>query len=295
MKRLLNTIILCMVGLLTLHAQDSDFNPANPPDPSGDFKYTVTVSAIPAGSTSGTGRYLPGTNVTIRTSPADEYYIFKHWLKDDVVYETRQNFTYTTEAKSVHFVAVYEYVFDPSNPADPQEDFRYSLILTSNDPEACSYNIAAKSRHKPDEKIAVRCYPSSGYPFEGWYEDGKLLSKATSFQYTMPSRNATLEAHFGSFNPDNPDDPWSQGGSIDNYLLGDADDDGDVDQDDIETLQTIILYDPVNLHTGKGADANEDRTISIADIATTIKIVQTEKKQSIIMEKKNTALKLISP
>lgn len=265
-----------MMGLLTLHAQDSDFNPANPPDPSGDFKYTVQVSATPAGSTSGAGRYLPGTKITIRTSPADEYYTFKHWKKDGVVFETRQSFTYTTEAKNVSLVAVYEYVFNPSNPADPQEDFKYTLTLTSNDTDACSYNIAAKSRHKPGEQVTVRCYPSSGYPFEGWYEGGTLLSTSTSMQYTMPSRDACLEARFGSFNPDSPDDPWSQGGSIDNYVLGDADNDGDVDEDDIESLQSIILREPKDLKTIKGADANEDRVIDVGDIITTITIIRNQ-------------------
>lgn len=267
MKRFALMIIVGMLWLLSLHAQDNDFNPSNPPDPSGDYRYKLTVTATPAGYTSGTGRYQPGEMVEINTSAIDEYYHFRHWLKDGEVYEAGQTFTYTTEAKSVNFVAVYDYVFDPSNPADPQENFKYTLQLTSNDAEACSYNIAAKTRQQPGARISVCCYPNSGFPFLGWYEGETHITNNTSFYYTMPNGDARLEARFGDFNPDSPDDPNSQGGNIQNYLYGDVNGDRKVS---ISDIVAIVRYlndkDEICDFISDAADVDNNGVIDIKDI-----------------------------
>lgn len=273
MKRFLLMLFISMLGFISLYADDNDFNPTNPPDPSGDFKYKITVTASPAGSTSGTGRYLPGAQVTIRTSAADQYYHFSHWLKDGEVYEAEQEFTYTTEAKSVKFVAVYEYVFDPGNPEDPQENFKYTLQLTSSDPEACSYNMAAKTRQMPNTSVYVCCYPNNGYTFLGWYEGETLLTTSTWFYYTMPQHNATLEARFSDFNPDSPEDPDSQGGDIHNFLLGDANGDREVNIGDVMSILNHIVGNTPAIFNATAADANHDQEVNIGDVLTTFNII----------------------
>lgn len=274
MRNLLSTILLSMIGFFALHAQGEDFDPSNPPDPSGEFWYKITVTAEPAGYASGSGRYLPGTDITISTSPADEYYVFKHWLKDGVVHSYNQNFEYTTEAKSVKFVAVYDYVFDPTNPEDPNANYQFTLTLTTNQPDACSFNWPGKSRHSSGEPVMISCYPSPDYPFLGWFDGNQLLTKETSFDYTMPSSSITLEARFGNFDPLNPDDPTSAEDQedIQNYLTGDVNEDGDVDIADVAALYSLIKNDE---YTTSG-DVNNDNDVDIADVAAVYTIIKNQ-------------------
>ena len=59
-----------------------------------------------------------------------------------------------------------------------------------------------------EEGSSVRLSTSrnTGYVFKGWYEDDNLLSSSTSFYYTMPSQDATVQARY-EYDPEVPGNP----------------------------------------------------------------------------------------
>lgn len=100
--------------------------------------------------------------------------------------------------------------YDPANPADPQ--LYYSLTLESAPKKGGKVDSYANTKMLT-AGTEVHCYanPKSGYKFKQWMEGENIISKESSFSYTMPDRNVTLIAYFdkeeNGYNPENPDDP----------------------------------------------------------------------------------------
>ena len=104
--------------------------------------------------------------------------------------------------------------YDPANPADPQ--LYYSLTLESA-PKRGGRVESYTNTKMLTVGTEVHCYanPKSGYKFKQWMEGENIISKESSFSYTMPDRNVTLIAYFdkdeNGYNPENPDDPNIKG------------------------------------------------------------------------------------
>lgn len=104
--------------------------------------------------------------------------------------------------------------YDPANPADPQ--LYYSLTLESAPKRGGRVESYANTKMLT-VGTEVHCYanPKSGYKFKQWMEGENIISKESSFSYTMPDRNVTLIAYFdkdeNGYNPENPDDPNIKG------------------------------------------------------------------------------------
>lgn len=245
-----------------LPALADDFNPANPPDP--NTKYKVEASATPYGYTSGTGAYIPGTEVTISTSAYSTTYTFSHWTKDGEYYCDQTSFRYTVEEKKTVFVAVYDY--NPLNPSDPLASNEYRLYLTNNIASACSFNRTSGAKVEADNYVTVTANKSALYDFLGWYENGVKISDALSFNYLMPSKSTTLVARF-EFNPINPGDPNSENGEdVAQTELGDVDEDGVIDAADIILLVQNYLNDTSSELNPMISDMNKDGVIDAADV-----------------------------
>ena len=60
--------------------------------------------------------------------------------------------------------------------------------------------------YEENSSIYLRTYGNTGYVFKGWYEGEMQLSSSTSFNYTMPSRDALVQARY-EFDPASPSDP----------------------------------------------------------------------------------------
>lgn len=54
--------------------------------------------------------------------------------------------------------------------------------------------------------VYLRTYKNTGFVFKGWFEGDSLLSSATSFYYTMPARDAAVQARY-EYDPTVPDNP----------------------------------------------------------------------------------------
>lgn len=54
--------------------------------------------------------------------------------------------------------------------------------------------------------VYLRTYKNTGFVFKGWFDGDSLLSSATSFYYTMPARDAAVQARY-EYDPTAPDNP----------------------------------------------------------------------------------------
>ena len=207
-SRILLIVLFLIIGNSLLMAQG--YNPTNPPEPStGYIKYKIKTSSTTGGLSSGGGSYSEGEVVTINTSASSTSYVFKHWLKDGEFYSNSTSFSYTVEAKNVHFRAVYDFV--PSNPAEPFASNEYSLYLGTNIAGSCSFNRTSGAKVEAGTYVDVTAYPSQGYIFQGWYLGDVLLGSTETLSYQMPQASVTLKAVFEveviPFNPSSPSEP----------------------------------------------------------------------------------------
>ena len=257
MRKIVILLMLLWSGI-SIHGQGG-YNPSNPAEPY--VRYKLTVSATPTGYVSGGGMYLLDDQVTLNTSASSQDYTFSHWTKNGVFYTDQQNFTYTITNEITKFVAVYD--FTPVNPAEPVSTNKFRLYLTNNIPEACSFNRTSGAKAEVDEYVYVQAYANSGYDFLGWYENGVKVSDALAFNYLMSNGSTTLTARF-AYNPVNPSDPTSEGGSgVANTKEGDVNGDGQVDaMDAIALIGAYLNGETPALSVG---DVNGDGQVDVMD------------------------------
>lgn len=188
-----NLLIMLFSIVWAVPALADDFNPDLPPEPNA--LYQIVAKATPVGNTSGTGSYREGETVFISTSNVTGY-IFSHWNKNGERYSTEQSFSYTVEANNnlIVFEAVWHY--NPTPPSEPQSYNQYRLYLENNYADACSFNRVSGDLVEADDYVEITAYKSDAYKFEGWYQDGQLITKELSFNFQMPFANATLSAKF---------------------------------------------------------------------------------------------------
>lgn len=85
----------------------------------------------------------------------------------------------------------------------PSLNFNLSVGLT---PEGSGTINTQGGTYEEGSSIRLSTSGHTGFVFLGWYEKDELVSKATTFTYTMPSRNASLVARY-EFNPTLPPNP----------------------------------------------------------------------------------------
>lgn len=259
MRKIIILLMLLWSGI-SIHGQD-EYNPTNPGEPYA--RYKLTVSATPTGYVSGGGMYLLGDQVTVNTSASSQDYTFSHWTKNGTFYTDEPSFTYTITSEITKLEAVYD--FTPVNPAEPVSNNQFRLYLTNNITQACSFNRTSGAKAEVDEYVYVQAYPNSGYDFLGWYENGVKVSDELAFNYMMGNASATLTARF-AYNPVNPDEPASAGGSdIANTKEGDVNGDGVVNvMDAIALIGRYLQNTTEEIDTWVG-DVNKDGTINVMD------------------------------
>ena len=249
-----------------LYAQ---YNPTNPPEPEENIYYNVSVTAntTAAAYTSGTGKYLQGTKITVKYSLRNSNYTFTHWTVNGEVYSQKSSsFTYTVGGDD-KIVAHFSYT--PSSPLEPSAKDEHRLYIESNSYSACSFNVTSGMWVEFDNYVTLTTYVNQGYDFLGWYRNGVRVSDKTTFNYLMPDEDVTLVAKF-KYNPFSPDEPESDGSqdNVQTTLTGDVNKDGTIDVLDIVAVVNYSLKNSdENLHH---YDLNGDGTVDIIDI---VKIV----------------------
>lgn len=198
--------MLLFVGSTSLWAQDDTFNPADPPEPGQPpMKLEVKVVPAEAGSVSGVGRYAEGTAVNLRAY-VNEGFRFVSWTNSEgTVLSTSTSYTHTKGAGHEQLTA--NYVFDPSNPQEPQEPsmiMYYQLQLNTTE----GGSAYGGGRYLANTDITLHAYVEDEFDFVGWYDDatGDCLSTDAYFYYTTTAKHRSITARF-LFNPDSPIEP----------------------------------------------------------------------------------------
>lgn len=221
MKRFIS-IVLVLLATLASSAQNGTLDPNNPPEPSAKYKLTVKAQPAEGATTSGSGEYAEGTQVTVKAT-AKTNYVFKYWTLNGVqLTQTATSFRINMPAEDVEYVAVFEYKepvepdYDPVNPAEPVITREYALYLIADPVGGGTFNRTSGAKVKEGTTVSVKATPATGYQFLGWYDpDGIQLSSSQTLSFTMPSQNATLTARF-NYNPNNPNEPSGSQTDVDN-------------------------------------------------------------------------------
>lgn len=181
MNRIASIILVALVWTLPMLAQQDDFDPILPPDPSASYVVLVYSDPIGKAVAIGSGVFHAGNTTDIACEP-DEGYAFDYWTLDGVRYGTDQSFTYTVEQKSVSFVAHL------------QAEESHGLSVSSNLPNAAK--LIGEGDYFPRHKVSVECVPNKDYNFQYWTLNGEIYSRDSQFDYTMEHANVEFVAVF---------------------------------------------------------------------------------------------------
>ncbi len=183
----------------------------NPPMPVADDQGTLTLVADPSdgGSVSGGGTFATGSSVSLRASAATGF-VFVNWTAADgtIVSETA-NFTYTKKAGDEVLTAHFKYnpgsPGEPVTPVFPEKKETYALTLIS---ETGGGSPSGSGEYEEGISVRVSVSTDANYNFIGWFdtEADTLVSSVATFDYVMPAKAVTLQAHF-KYNPGSPGEP----------------------------------------------------------------------------------------
>lgn len=189
-------------------------NPNEPNEPSATLYYRLQLQSTQGCSVSGGGRYLAGNTVRVSAS-VESGYSFVSWTnsKGEVV-STSTAFSYTMPIDGDVLTA--NCVFSPGAPSEPGDPVlsRY-VTATCAEGGYCSGNTG---RYLEGTKLSLSAYANSGYTFDGWYLNGELYTKVTSFSYAVGKENMHFYAKF-VFNPASPGEPAMPALSTYSYYL----------------------------------------------------------------------------
>ena len=148
--------------------------------------YSVTLTASPTagGTVSGGGTYNSGTQVTVKATPSTGY-IFDGWYEGSTRVSTSATYTFTISANRTF-----------------QARFKlntYTVTLTAS--PTAGGTVSGGGTYDALTRVPLRATPNNGYVFDGWYENGVLVTisgepAGSAIAITSLLRNWTLEARF---------------------------------------------------------------------------------------------------
>lgn len=187
-------------------ASGEDYDPDNPADPG--VLYNLTVAAQPAmgGSVSPSGRSqrTPGESVALSASPRSGFR-FVRWSRDGETVSTSARFSYTMPEGHARLTA--EFVYDPSNPADPDSvGLRHTLHVSASPTMGGYVNVNAQTVMTEGQTLSLHATPRTGFVFQGWRQEGQPVSTQNPLSVTMGTEDIYLTALF-AYDPTAPDNP----------------------------------------------------------------------------------------
>lgn len=206
MKRIryLSCLIVLLSAFPILRAQ-SGFNPVSPGEPGQPpVRLVLLSSPTDGGSTKGSGKYVPGTRVSIRAYN-NTGWAFTGWTDTEGnVISTESSLSHTMGEEDDTLVANFK--FSPGSPAEPKEPALTQYFKLSIGGVAGGYGSGGGS-YLSGNSIYVSCYTETGYDFCGWYNsNGELVSEKSSFYYVTTAQNEVLTPCF-NYNPTSPAEP----------------------------------------------------------------------------------------
>lgn len=168
--------------------------------------FSVSVTKSGNGSVSGGGRYLAGQTAVVTATP-DAEATFVAWKRNNpsgAVVSTSAQYSFEVESDIV-LCAVFQ-----GGPTP-----HYTIAATA-DPAAGGTITGAGSKEEGSQCTLVAT-PKSGYVFDGWFENGELVSNNQTLTFTV-NADRTLVATFAEHTGSNFDNvmigstPWNQNG-----------------------------------------------------------------------------------
>jgi len=141
---------------------------------------TVSTSSSPSsgGSTTGSGTYAIGNQVTVAATAAIGYE-FVNWTQDGNVVSANASYSFTLTG-SVNLVANFTVL-------------QYTVNTASN--PLAGGNTSGGGIYSYNAAVTVVATSASGWDFTGWYENGTMVSGNTAYTFNALD-NHNLEAHF---------------------------------------------------------------------------------------------------
>lgn len=189
---------------------DVVYDPTSPSDPQpptpAEKKYKLSVVSNPAGAgyVSEGGSYTEGTTINVSTSN-NSGYVFKGWTRDGETVSANSYYSFTMPASDVVLVA--NYVYNPTNPKDPEKPaLKHPLTAIASPSGAATFNLSA-SEVVAGESYTVRAYPNTGYKLKGWILNGVAQEETSNvFRGTMTDAGAQVVAIL-VYDPASPGNP----------------------------------------------------------------------------------------
>ena len=182
--------------------------PSDPAMPDTTKRYKLTLGITPNGAgslnTSG-GTYTEGTNLSLRAYVNTGYH-FTGWTDEEGnTLSTSTSYSYTMPGRNVHLTANYYY--DPSVPANPDSmTTNYTVLVKCKPVGGGSFNTSSTTAQE-GSSVRLYSYTNTGYIFKHWEDsEGKVLSTAQNFYYTIPHGNSVVYGVF-EYDPPVPSNP----------------------------------------------------------------------------------------
>lgn len=211
MKKYISIILACLFVQLAWAQSGEGYDPQNPGDPQVYYRLTVEASPKKGGSVSPSSmQQLSAGATTYCNATANAGYKFKQWMVGDKVVSKESNFTYTMPEENVTLIAYFDWVgndgYNPENPGDPFADgYQHKVTLYATPSAGGSFNSSSFYLTE-GKKTNVYAYPSSGYRFVSWKQNGKIVSTQNPMEITMGTENLEYTAQF-VYDPANPGNP----------------------------------------------------------------------------------------
>lgn len=147
--------------------------------------YTVLVYCEPeeGGFVSGDGFFAEGDNALLVAFPLDGY-AFDGWYVDNQLIEKGDTLT----VEDIHADLTYTARFKRNN---------YTIKVTTRNKKYGT--VSGGGSFSQGKTATLTAKPASGYQFDGWYEDNKLVSKNSKYKVTGISKDHSF---IGVFKPE---------------------------------------------------------------------------------------------
>ena len=100
-----------------------------------------------------------------------------------------------------------EEFFDPTPPPEPNvPDEEQTIYLVANPTGAGYFYHGSTLTGKPGSVLDLYAYENSGWRFQNWTINGKVVSTESTFSYKIPDNGETLVANY-LYDPDAPNEP----------------------------------------------------------------------------------------
>ena len=211
MKKYLSIIFLCLFSHLSWAQSGEGYDPQNPGDPNVYYRLMVEASPKKGGSVSPSSihQISAGATTYCYATPKTGYR-FKQWMVGDSVVSTASSFTYTMPEENVTLIAYFDWIgnegYNPENPGDPFIDgYQHKVTLYATPSAGGRFN--SSSFYLSEGKTTnVYAYPSSGYRFVSWKQNGKIVSTKNPMEISMGTEDLEYTAQF-VYDPVNPENP----------------------------------------------------------------------------------------